>query len=53
MNRQNLRVQVIELEKGAPERFPFRGTLPRSANFGALETENRAFCKILGGKKEP
>ena len=47
------RVQVIQLEKGAPERFPFCGTLPRSANFGALETENRAFCEILGGKKEP
>ena len=45
------RVQVIEPEKGVPERFPFRGTLPRSANFGALEMENRPFCDILGGKK--
>ncbi len=40
----NLRVQVIQLEKGAPVRFQFCGTLPLSANFGALETENRAFC---------
>ena len=47
----SLRVQVIKLEKGAPEHFLFCGTLPRSANFGALETENRVFCKILGGKK--
>jgi hypothetical protein len=53
MECDSLRVQVIQLEKGAPERFPFCGTLPRSAIFGALETENRAFCEIFGGKKEP
>ena len=50
MDSSILRVQVIQLEKGAPERFPFCGTLPRSANFGALETRS---AKFWAGKKSP
>jgi len=32
--------------------FLFCRTLPCSANFGTLEMENRAFCKIWAGKEK-
>ena len=47
-----LRGDIIQLGEAVLERFPFCGTLPCSANFGALEMENIAFCEILAGKEK-